>query len=493
MLFNSGVFLFWFLPLILAGTQGVARFGRRAVIGWLGAASLFFYAWWDWRFLGVLLGSIALNFSCSRLIARSENEPYRKAVMTTGIVLNLAILGGFKYLFPLLSFLHLNTAGHEVVLPLGISFFTFTQIAYLVDLEQGSAESHGILEFVLFVTFFPHLIAGPILHHKEMMPQFRERSDWRLRMDDMLIGLTWFVFGLAKKCVLADHMRESADRAFSNSVAVGAPAAWFGIVIYSLQLYFDFSGYSDMAIGLARMFGIRFPLNFDSPYKASSIIDFWKRWHMTLSRYLTVYLFSPISMAVNRRMLRAGKKVAFASRRTWSGFARLVAWPMMATMTIAGIWHGAGLQFVMFGVLHGLYLTVNHAWRVFRPANTSEAKGSVGSVLLTYGCVLLAFVFFRSVNFGGAIAYLQGMAGVHGIGGLSAVATYSDIAWCLLGLSIVWSCPNTQQILGEAQPDGAAAWLRWRPTWQWSVAIGLLFFVAMLSIANSGTFLYFQF
>ena len=503
MLFNSAIFLAFFLPLTLLGYQAFARLGRRAMIGWLAFASVVFYSWWNWHFVFVLLGSILVNFTMSKFIARGAGRRSAKTWMVIGILINLGILGYYKYLFRFLDALDSVGLIHhhwdQVLLPLGISFFTFTQIAYLIDLSQGEAEPQNLVEYSLFVTFFPHLISGPILHHLEMMPQFKERHSG-LRMDDMLVGISWFVMGFAKKCIIADTLANRADHAFQLGPTLGVPGAWCGIITYSLQLYFDFSGYSDMAIGLARMFSIEFPMNFNSPYKAVRITDFWARWHMTLTRYLTRYIYNPISLAVRRSRLRAGKKVSQQSARNVPGFLSMIAWPTMVTMTVAGVWHGAGLKFVIFGALHGLYLTVNHAWRLLR-GQAAELRppsrlGTIGSVLLTYASVLVALVFFRASSTYSALHYLAGMTGLHGMSWHDDAIKPSRALLAAAGLAMVWFLPNTQEILGQRDaviPHGRWSWLAWRPTLQWSVAIGFLFFVGLLFVDNTATFLYFQF
>ena len=500
MLFNSGIFLFYFLPLSLIGYQLLARFGKRAVIGFLAFASIVFYSWWDWHFVYVLVGSMLLNFAVSRLIVAAKTDAQKKFWLISGITLNLGALCYYKYLESILRFFtHLGWAHGwpQIVLPLGISFFTFTQIAYLIDLTQGQAQPQSIVEYALFVTFFPHLIAGPILHHKEMMPQFLAPGDPRLKADDVLVGLSWFVMGFAKKCIIADYFGPHAEGAFNSPSRLHMGEAWLGIVAYSLQLYFDFSGYSDMAIGLGRMFSIKFPMNFNSPYKAASIIDYWARWHMTLTRYLTAYLYNPISLSVNRARMKAGKKVSQKAARTISGFVSMIAWPTMLTMFLAGIWHGAGFQFIIFGLLHGFYISVNHAWRLYRGLRSEHqpvsAQTRVAYVLLTYLCVLIAQIFFRANSTHDALQFLGAMAGMHGH---SLAMKKPLLVLSLVGLIACWSLPNTQEILGQAGQSIEQArwrWLIWKPTLVWSVALGVLFFASILSIRNEATFLYFQF
>ncbi len=502
MLFTSAPFLLYFLPVVLLGYQVLGTISRRWMLGWLALASLFFYAYWNPRFLLVLLISVLVNFAVSRLIA-SASERLKTFWMIFGVTLDLLALCYFKYLFPFLRFTHdIGWSHHNwtaIVLPLGISFFTFTQIAYLVDLSQGEAAPQNIVEYTLFVTFFPHLIAGPILHHQEMMPQFASEKRYRLNAEDMTIGLSWFILGLAKKAIIADKLAIIADPGFRHFSSLTVSGAWITVLCYSFQLYFDFSGYSDMAIGLARMFSIRFPFNFNSPYKARNIIDFWMRWHMTLTRYLTLYLYNPIALAVRRRRLAAGRKVSNKAQRTLGGFAVMIAWPTILTMFLAGVWHGAGLQFLIFGLLHGLYLTVNHAWRTFRHGPETESKQTVlgicASVLLTYACVLVGQVFFRAESTSAAATLLATLVGVHHASEVYHIPSIA--AAVVLLLPVVWFLPNTQEILGQVpESDLHNRWLAlfsYRPTWAWSVGMGLMFVLAILFISNSATFLYFQF
>ena len=352
------------------------------MVVWLGFMSLVFYAYWKPAIVFLLLASIAINYLAAELISRHiPNAVNVRVWLWLAICADLGLLGFFKYLFPFLNFAS-NVAGSShhwtnVILPLGISFFTFTQIAYLVDLSQGDATRQDLASYVLFVTFFPHLIAGPILHHKDIMPQFQQDRDYRLRLDDVIVGLSWFIMGLGKKVLLADTFAHTAGLAYGAPGPLGFVLAWRGVLSYALQLYFDFSGYSDMALGLARMFSIDFPLNFSSPYKATNIIDFWQRWHITLTQYITSYLYSPLQFWISARRQEQGKKVSRKAQATLEGFTSLIAFPMMFTFLIAGIWHGAGLQYVVFGCLHGSYLTINHAWRLFGPKEEKNAQPRV--------------------------------------------------------------------------------------------------------------------
>ena len=523
MLFNSYRFLFGFLPAAMLGFHLLGRSGRRPVIGWLALCSLVFYAFWKPPFVFLLLGSIVINYLVAAAIHRApEGGQQRRLLLSGGIALNLLALFYFKYLYKtLLLLLHLHVSrvnAWPILLPLGISFFTFTQISYLVDLAQGQAERQDLLSYVLFVTFFPHLIAGPILHHKEMMPQFAKGRRFRLVPEDVSLGLTWFLLGLGKKVLIADQLSSGADLAFAHAGAQTATSAWAGLVLYTMQLYFDFSGYSDMAIGLARIFSIRFPLNFDSPYKATSVTEYWQRWHMTLTRYITLYLYNPILLGIQRRRLIAGKKISRKALTTFAGFTAMVAFPTLATMLLTGLWHGAGLQFIIFGLLHGIYLTANQAWRHFRqrhkgaPAAPPTGMLRMALRLGVYLQVSIALVFFRANSLHASLAMLRDLIGLHGAG---HIATLLDAALGFALFPIVWFMPNTQQILGQEAPNASTNQtsttltaptpdfvsaptsffyrLRWSPSIRWSLVIAVLFFAVLANIDQTSSFLYFQF
>lgn len=505
MLFNSFEFLFIFLPVAMAGFHLLGRSGRRPVIAWLALCSVVFYAVWKPVFVFFLLGSILTNYVFSIAIVKAaEGSSRRRVILGLGVAANLAALFYFKYLYKtllLLIGLHLPVPSiAPVLLPLGISFFTFTQISYLVDLAQGQAERQDFLSYLLFVTFFPHLIAGPILHHKEMMPQFAAGRRFRLVPADVSLGLTWFLLGLGKKVLIADSLSKIADNAFAHAGAQSAASAWAGLVMYTMQLYFDFSGYSDMALGLARIFSIRFPLNFDSPFKATSVTEYWQRWHMTLTRYVTLYLYNPLLLGVQRRRLAAGKKISRKSLATVGGFSSMVAYPTVVTMLLTGLWHGAGLQFLIFGLLHGVYLTSNQAWRHFRQRRKGEPPqlptGMMRMALRigVYLQVAFALIFFRADSLGAAFAMIGDLAGFRGAGHVgSLLNAFAGFAL----FPVVWFMPNTQQILGE-QPSSTFgsgslfARLRWSPNLGWGLALALLFF-AILANMETSSFLYFQF
>ncbi len=494
MLFNSLPFLFAFLPIVLLGFHLAGKRGRVAALVFLNLASLFFYAYWNPKYLFLLLGSITFNFVCARGIARSR---WAHAALWLGVCGNVGLLCFYKYLFPVLnSFGSLMSPERHlgsIVLPLGISFFTLTQIGYLVDLAQEEASLLSPIEHAFFVSFFPHLIAGPILHHREFMPQVFERRDFQLDWNQLALGGTWFVMGLFKKVVIADTVATYADVLFNSPANQTALHAWCGILSYALQLYFDFSGYSDMAIGLARMFGLRFPMNFNSPYKAASIIEFWQRWHMTLTNFLMLYIYNPMALAINRRRAASGLPIGRKAVTTVEGFVRIICVPTLLTMILAGAWHGAGRQFLAFGLLHGVFLCINHAWRLFTqrwnaafaPSRTWHAF----SVLITFAGVLLAFVFFRADSVPEAWMVLRDAFGMHGLGGVGLSDFY---AWMLIGVLfvVVWAMPNTQQILGE---DDGPVWIRWRLSPVWGVAISVVFFACFVLMKPASRFLYFQF
>lgn len=502
MTFSSPLFFLVFLPLCLLGYWLIARLGRRWMVGYLGAASLVFYAAWSRKYLLVLLASMAANFSFATLIANNAERARRQSAwLTFGILANLGALCYYKYLFPTLGFAHSLGLTHQswgsVVLPLGISFFTFTQIAYLIDLKQGVAGRESPGSYALFVTFFPHLIAGPILHHKEMMPQFREERPYRFRADDFALGLTWFTMGFAKKTLIADRISPIANVIFNAPFQHGMGETWVGALLYSMQLYFDFSGYSDMAIGLARMFSIHFPMNFNSPFKAENMIEFWNRWHMTLTRYILAYVYAPLQMKVSRWRLDRGKKVSRKSQATLEGLLQMIVFPTMITLFLAGVWHGAGLQFLLYGLMHGTLISGNHVWRVLVPPTSLARRVFTRpiAIVLTYLAVVCTFVMFHANNVEDAFHVYAGMLGRHGVG---IRVPCNHVVLLALLLALVWLLPNTQEVLGEAQQEDAGSWslatgLRWSPSLPWLAATAIAFAFCMAYSSAASTFLYFQF
>ena len=401
MLFNSYEFIFLFLPITLF-IYFLLNKKRLTVASnsWLLLASLVFYSWWNIKYLPLILISILFNYTVGYLLVEHDSlkkKPVsKKGVFLFGLVGNIAFLSYFKYMdffignlnWLFSSDLHLM----QIVLPLGISFFTITQIAFLVDCYEGLVEDRKLLSYSLFVTFFPHLLAGPILHHKEMMPQFDAVRNKVLDYRNLSQGLFLFFVGLFKKVAIADELSKSVKAGFDTAGSLNAVEAWVVSLSYTLQLYFDFSGYSDMAIGVGLLFNIALPVNFNSPYKATSIIDFWKRWHMSLTGFITTYLYSPI--------MRSFRKITFAK----SMLATFLA------MFIAGFWHGAGWTFILWGAFHGGALVLNHVWKR-RKLPMPKPLGW----LLTFLFVNFSFVLFRAKNMDDAVKVLKGMVGANGI------------------------------------------------------------------------------
>jgi D-alanyl-lipoteichoic acid acyltransferase DltB (MBOAT superfamily) len=514
MLFNSILFLLLFLPVAWAGYYLCVHIGHRVAMAWLVVVSLVFYGWWTPAYLILLCGSILFNYTIGVLIQRTVTKnALQEAILVIGVSANLLLLGYYKYLFPFLHWIEnfgiqLVPPGASVLLPLGISFFTFTQIGYLVDCKAALTSGRRFLDYCLFVTFFPHLIAGPILHHREMMPQFENKETWRFNPTNIALGLSIFFIGLIKKDVIADRFAPYASAAFDHPAVLSPHQAWAGVLSYSLQLYFDFSGYSEMAIGLALLFNIRFPANFDSPYKSASIIDFWQRWHMTLTRYLNLYLYNPIALWATRYRSVKRLPVGRPGLKTASGFLSMVGLPTFVTLILIGVWHGAGFQFFIFGLLHAVYLIINHLWRlIFHKKNAPEKTGpalwfgTTWKVLLTYLAVLLAQIFFRARSTPDAFIMLARLAGRNPHES-SAVLPDSNRLFMLACYFLVWFAPNVLQIFSVWEPTlskphgpslGWFASVQWKPNLAWGVALGLLAAIAVLAITGQTEFLYFRF
>ena len=513
MLFNSHIFIFIFLPLTLLIYYKIGGIGRhRVAISWLVAASLFFYGWWNPSYLLLILISILFNYGVGVSLARGEQQNNSKLLLLLGIAGNLGLLGYFKYANFFVDNLNILIASDfhlaTIILPLAISFFTFQQIAYLVDAYRGETHEYDFLQYCLFVTFFPQLIAGPIVHHKEMLPQFGEEKTYRFNYDNLAIGLTIFVIGLTKKVIIADSFAIYASPVFDASAAgtqISFLEAWGGALSYTFQLYFDFSGYSDMAIGLARMFGIRLPLNFHSPYKAVNIIDFWRRWHITLSRFLKDYIYIPLGG--NRK----------GNTRRYIN--------LFLTMLLGGLWHGAGWTFIIWGMLHGIYLIINHAFHHLRRLLGQDLKnstifGRTLSTCITFIAIVIGWVFFRATDMQSAINIINGMAGLNGFllpeSWQSILGTLPTVSYgssdfevltkydnLLLGLILVWLFPNTQQIMFNHRPAFETYrgeigrhymhFLEWNPSRTWALIIALMAIYVTLNLTRISEFLYFQF
>ena len=477
MLFNSVVFVLLFLPAVFLLFAYVHRRSIEASLLVLLIASIVFYAWWRPVYLLLLGASIGVNYAIGlRLQAAGASRGW----LILGVALNLGCLAFFKYTDFFIGSLDdafgFGIARPEIVLPLAISFYTFTQIAYLVDSWRGLVKDARFSDFALFVTFFPHLIAGPIVHHSELMPQFRKFMRREDLWQDLAFGLTWFSIGLFKKVVIADTIAAKIDPVYAAAKAgqlVTFLEAWAACLGYTVQLYFDFSGYSDMAVGLGLMFGVKLPLNFASPYKAVNIVEFWRRWHITLSRFLREYLYVPLGG--NRK----GPVRRYVN--------------LMITMLLGGLWHGAGWTFVIWGTLHGVYLCLNHLWRGIKATLGWRQEGGyfarLGAGALTFMVVALAWVLFRADSLASAGNIFHGLVGGNGVlvsektgawlaqhGALpawiavapdkhvGALTTIDIFSWIAVALALVWLAPNTQQLMGE---DGAH-WYRWKPTFIWT-------------------------
>ncbi len=519
-LFNSPVLIFIFLPVTLVGFYLLGRWRAEVALGWLVMASLFFYAWWNPSYLLLILASMTFNFHLGKRLSMSqtENQNTTYLLLALGITANLGLLAYYKYFNFFID--NINTLFdaswnfETIILPLAISFFTFQQITFLVDASRGETRDYSFNHYALFVTFFPQLIAGPIVHHSEIMPQFLHKSHFSVSYRNLAVGLSIFLIGLFKKVVLADNIAVFASPVFDaalNGNSLSFFEAWGGTLAYTFQLYFDFSGYSDMAIGLARMFGITLPLNFNSPYKAYNIIDFWRRWHMTLSRFLRDYVYIPLGGN------RQGKTRRYVN--------------LITTMLLGGLWHGAGWTFVIWGGLHGLYLMINHAWQgmLGRSPRSDHAGGvrKIPGVVITFAAVMIAWVYFRAESFEAANNIVLAMSGTQGfllpadyehyLGVLGDWLIIHDwrfetdtgtfqgnkqIAWLLLESLIIWGFPNTQQFFGRFQPalnysnKGTATWqerIQWYPCIAWGLATVILGSIALLSLNRVSEFLYFQF
>ncbi|MES2179180.1 MAG: MBOAT family protein [Gemmatimonadota bacterium] len=513
MLFNSHGFLFVFLPLALLGFFALGRRRNAAGIAWLALVSLGFYAYWNPRYVALLVASAAFNYSLGATIARA-GAGTRRAFrwLTLAVIADLALLAYYKYAAFFISTadaLGMNWTIPHIILPLGISFFTFTQIAYLVDTYRGKTSDDGFVNFLLFVTYFPHLIAGPVLHHAEMMPQFRDGENFKPRDSHFAVGLTILAIGLFKKVILADGVGAFVTPVFdaARSDPYGFLEAWGGALAYTLQLYFDFSGYSDMAIGISRMFGIVLPLNFASPYKSPNIIEFWRRWHMTLSRFLRDYLYIPLGGG------RRGPVRRYTN--------------LFITMVLGGLWHGAGWTFVLWGALHGGYLMVNHGWRGLVKSTGGNDRGAISRIAggaLTFLAVVIAWVFFRAPSVSVALEILRGMCGANGLdlpprwlavltsagiplrewgvtgSGLDRFGGIPQVVWIMTLLAVVWLLPNTQEFMRNYRPaldapdsNTHAGAIVWTPTAWWAVVLACAAVVAVASMTRISTFLYYQF
>lgn len=510
MLFNSIVFLFLFMPASLLAYYYFAKKNGAFARFLLAVLSLLFYAYWDWRYVPLLFGSIAINYIIGFKIIMLTNCGQMfssKKVLILGLALNLLLLFYFKYTNMLIgtyeSWTNSDLNIPNIILPIGISFFTFTQIAFLVDAYQKKVTNYKFWDYVLFVSYFPHQIAGPILHHKEMLGQFIKQSTVKFDMQWLTVGFSILSIGLAKKVLLADPMSTIANPVFANAEMGVSPTfieSWGAITAYALQLYLDFSAYCDMAIGISLMFGIRLPINFNSPYKSLNIIDFWRRWHITLSRFLRDYLYIPLG----------GNQLG--KFRRYSN--------LLITMALGGIWHGASWNFLFWGLLHGAFLTINHLWREWLSKRLNISLHPIMAWFITFVAVLVGWVFFRATNYTSALLVLSSMFGFEGVAVPPAVLNGIGIAWPLIG-SNEWSgvlggaraigyiaivlagilfLPNTQQLFQFYKPSLEAVkdikecvGFSWRPNTLWALTISVLLALSISRLGNDSIFLYFNF
>jgi alginate O-acetyltransferase complex protein AlgI len=503
MLFNSLQFIFLFLPAAVLVFYLCQKINLKLPIISLALFSLFFYAYWNPPYILLLLSSISVNFIFASLIKQKKKHSF--SLLCAAIIFNLALLFYYKYAGFFLqnyqTLIGVPVKPLEIILPIGISFFTFQQIAYQVDMYKDKVTSHHFWEYALFVTFFPQLIAGPIVHHSEMIPQFLNRKSILFRIENISVGLTIFMIGLFKKVVLADNLALHATPVFSDALAgqsVDFYAAWIAALSYTFQLYFDFSGYSDMAIGAARLFGIRLPINFFSPYKSASIIDFWRRWHMTLSRFFRDYLYIPLGG--NRK----GK-----NRQLFNIFI---------VMTLVGFWHGAGWTFIIWGAFHGTLIVINHLWRRYTGNKEKGAAIHILSFLLTFLLVVIGWVIFRAGSLEAALIVLQSMFGLQGLSlpvhffhaglpsdwgiAVSTAGAKGTLA-VIIAMLIAFLAPNTIEIMRRYRPATLPDYLLsnwslvnliWRPVVLWAVFTGALFIWAISGIlSGQSEFLYFDF
>jgi alginate O-acetyltransferase complex protein AlgI len=503
MLFNSYGFIFGFFPIVVAVYLATARKSVPLSIAWLAAASLVFYATGEQQYPWLLPVSVLLNYGCGRLIHTARDERAAKNLLRLGVAVDLAVLGTFKYArFLLDQWTALDLIAPlklEIALPVGVSFYTFTQIAYLVDSYRERHTERDLLGYFLFVSYYPHLIAGPILHHKEMMPQFRKPRSTE-RFVALYAGLAMFSIGLAKKVLLADPAGAIASSLFCIRQGLSFADAWVGALSYTAQIYFDFSGYSDMALGISYAMGIRLPLNFNSPYKSTSIITFWRRWHITLSRFLRDYLY--IALGGSRK----------------GPYRRYLN--LFMTMVLGGLWHGANWTFVLWGALHGSMLLVAHGFRQLTRGRGLRLPGAIAWPLTQVG-VIFAWIPFRAASIGDTFAYWRSMLGstsfalpdlpslrplvtMLGLPTRAALFGSSDVLIVVACLSIAWLAPNSQQLLRdfeiglsspgyEADPAPTSSPLLSGTDWRAALILGLLLAVGVRCIGGYSEFIYFHF
>ena len=531
MLFNSHEFLFVFLPVTLLGFYLLGRVSRQGAILWLILASLVFYGWW--RPLNILIigPSIIINYAPGVVPVAAESAGRFARVCRGRCCWSASCSTSPSSAFssmPTSSTARSTTSFGanfillHIILPLGISFITFQKIAFLIDVQAGRVKDFTFREYCTFVLFFPQLIAGPIVHYREMMPQFATAT-CRFDKENFAVGLTLLFFGLFKKGVLADNIAPLVTPIYEHSAAAGHTPfllAWMAAVGFTLQVYFDFSGYTDMALGLGRFFGIKLPPNFNSPLKASSIIDFWLNWHMTLTRFLTAYLYNPMVLSLTRRRIAKGRP-GFAGRNPPIGaFVSLLVVPLLTTMFISGLWHGAGYGFIIFGLMHGVYLVINHGWRVYA-AHRWRDRAAYARIMkpvgwaLTFVAVTTAMLFFRATTVRSAVDLVKGVFGLNGVAhaarrrgdrrdlwhghqaggdvGRDPAVHRSRLSQHPQILAPLRAGAGREAEAATAPVIGGFRIPAWGPSLPWAVAISVIAAVAIFSTGGPSEFLYWQF
>lgn len=513
MYFNSLEFIFIFLPITLGIYFFINKLKNyRLMILWLIFASLFFYGWWNIKYLILIISSILINF----IFAYILNSKQSKIILSLGILINLVILSYFKYANFFFDNINLlsgtNFKFEKIILPLGISFFTFQQITYLVDTYLKKINNHNIIKYFLFVTFFPQLIAGPIVHHKEMMPQFENGISKNFKLNNFLIGLSTFIIGLFKKVVIADNIALYSDPIFfasANGLILTFFEAWGGATAFMLQLYFDFSGYTDMALGIALLFGITLPINFASPFKSKNISDFWRCWHITLTRLIRNYIYLPISLNLTRFSMNKNLSSPIA-------FFLSIFFPTMIAFFLVGLWHGSGWNYIFFGLLNGSYIVIFNIWQNLRSKYLKyKIKDNflldLIKKLFVFSIVTFSFVLFRASDMSSAVEILKAMLGQNGIEifdlfriGKFATNPYEGILYIFILIGVIFYLPNTQDFIFNENKSSfnienkffninKNIFIKWQPNALWGFIFALILIISIMFVSNTNEFLYFEF
>ena len=499
MIFNSYSFILIFLPIAFIGFFLLSKIERSYGVSWLGFISIFFYSYWSLYSLPILLISILMNYNFGKKIYTIDSKN-KFNVLIIGIFLNLALLSYFKYanffidninyIFLYYHFQKINNL--DIILPIGISFFTFTQIAYLIDTYYDRSKYYTFKNYILFVTYFPHLIAGPIIHHKQVMPQFRDKKTFMLNPKKITVGIIIFIIGLTKKVIIADTVGLYVDKFYHNIDINFNPdfiLSWIGSLSYTIQLYFDFSGYSDMAIGLSLLFGVFLPFNFNSPFKSLNIINFWQRWHMSLTKFISEYLFNPLSLRMTRFSL--GRSILIESI-----FSMII--PILITFFLIGIWHGANWTFALYGIIHAIFMIINHFWRdrnflLYIDKNYFIQKAYW---LLTFLCVIFSFVIFRAESVADSIIIYKGLIGINGINLIAPnIKLILILTFCMF---IILKTKSTYEIVNSFFDTKKLKNINYknkiyREISIYSILSSFLLILCLLQLSTPSTFLYYQF